>query len=64
LPLAPIRAVTASVAASRAAVECVTAIVLLLNFLCHLAHEFNRFRLASGFTGNLYCHPQFAGLAL
>jgi len=43
LPLVPIRAVTASVAALRAAVECVTAILffLLVNYMTNHLYDFN-----------------------
>jgi hypothetical protein len=64
-PDAPMSAVTASVAALRAAVLCVTAIFQLLQFgLVNEADEFNRFNLAGFLALDFKRHAQFAHLSL
>jgi hypothetical protein len=68
LPDAPIKAVTESVAALRAAVECVTAMFVLqylLEFLgVRVAHKFHRLYLAGFLALYLNRHAQFTGLSL
>jgi hypothetical protein len=63
LPLAPISAVTASVAAFRAAVEWVTAILQFLQFFfVKVADQFDFLDRARCFAGNLQRHAQFTNL--
>lgn len=61
-PDAPINAVTASVAALRAAVLCVVAIFFLGGL--DVPDQFNLFRLASGSARDLKNDPQLCRLAL
>jgi hypothetical protein len=61
-PLVPISAVTASVAASRAAVEWVTAIGQFLGN--KFADQFDFFDFAGVFASDLHSKAQFAGLSL
>jgi hypothetical protein len=60
-PLAPIRAVTASVAALRAAVECVTAIFVSLHYC---TDKFVFFYLTSVFTSYFNSKSKFSNLTL
>jgi hypothetical protein len=62
LPLVPINAVTASVAAFRAAVEWVTAIGQFLRN--NFTDQFDFFDFAGVFSSDLHREAQFAGLSL
>jgi hypothetical protein len=64
LPLAPISAVTASVAAFRAAVEWVTAILQFLQFFfVKVADQFDFLNFARCFASDLHCKPQLTRLS-